>query len=87
MHFKVIQVFLRAFKDVPVRHALSVLVQVTCMHPGWAQSNGLDGLFELYPAYKGFLKNFRTPEQGADTMVHCREARGRSRQESRFATS
>jgi NAD(P)-dependent dehydrogenase (short-subunit alcohol dehydrogenase family) len=42
---------------------------VTAMHPGWAKSAGLDGLFELHPAYKSWSEDFRTPEDGADTMV------------------
>jgi hypothetical protein len=42
---------------------------VTAMHPGWAQSAGLDGLFELHPSYKSMSDSFRSPEDGADTMV------------------
>ena len=38
------------------------------MHPGWAQTNGLDGLFELHPSYKSWFSSFRSAADGADTI-------------------
>lgn len=43
-------------------------IKVSCMHPGWVKTNGLDGLFELHPSYKSWVAGFRTPADGADTI-------------------
>jgi len=44
-------------------------VSVSCMHPGWVQTDGLDGLFELHPSYREWYSSFREPQDGADTIV------------------
>ena len=44
-------------------------ITVSCMHPGWVQTDGLDGLFELHPSYKSWYSNFREARDGADTIV------------------
>lgn len=43
-------------------------ITVSCMHPGWAKTDALEGLFELHPSYRKYHKNFRTPDDGADTI-------------------
>lgn len=48
---------------------LESAVTVSCMHPGWAKTDGLGGLFELYPSYQSWYESFRSPEDGADTIV------------------
>eukprot|EP00741_Cyanophora_paradoxa_P007281 tig00001095_g7043.t1 len=44
-------------------------VDVNAMHPGWVQTPGLRPLFEQAPSYRAQERNFRTPAQGADTIV------------------